>query len=724
MYYAKHESRQEGRKEGRSNAFSAGLAKIVSYCAVAGVITIIASTAVAQRPSIALFENIIDKREVVEYSDLKDKQIGFGKDNRKTTGFSAKTVELTPTVGQFKYDPPETAIHMEAKADAKDDEYGIEARRRIVLPKGRRYQLQGGGRISDGVNQGADIQVLVRSVVENGKGEVLKTYNGMPFFNQEFDQNWKSFVADLSEFAGQEIELVLSLKVKPKYTKIGDTEMLSPERISADWTEMKIVDSSFRVVSGESEKVSQQSTRSAKTSSMRSSVSTRGWDYTYLTLGTEYCALEGKPDRDWDLNNPGESGVNTVKIPGSPSWFAAYFTSQIYTTPESYYAYPCMFDFSSNTSYNMYNTSYSTIKNYVKRSAGDVAENVISPNAKYDNDWPNHVAIASATMGKIDGNGSDVVNAFAHREDVCRATAGTQVEYGVYSSINFATSSGANIGKSFTKMTTKDSSNNDISPIIEYELTESALYNSGYMSDKMFGCGSPSIIEKDGYYYMIYHTRALRPKVDWWDHTGTDRYRIVSGFYTPWNSITIARASVSDVNSSTYSINTNPWHKYYELASAGQEWTQEDGVGGKASILWNSWKHPVSKKRSEFVADSTWRAYPKVSYNLWAADYVDVGDYMMICQGKTSSYADCVLIHNSTNVIDWSDEGIIVDYNTDIDFVNKTGVKRVYPTLIGDNGHSTETTESNMMYYQKDYFIGDPKVYQMDLYRRSLRFEK
>jgi len=655
----------------------------------------------------------------VEYTDLKDEPIGFGKDNRKTTGFSAVTVELTPTVGHFKYDPPQTAIHLEAKADAKDDEFGIEASRRIVLPKGRRYQLQGGGRISEGVNQGADMQVLVRSVVENGKGEVLKTYNGMPFFNQEFNENWKSFVADLSEYAGQEIELVLSLKAKPKYTKIGDTEMLSPKRISADWTEMKIVDSAFRVVFGKKE----EKVRAAKSSRRTPSLETKDWSDVIVSPGTEECVLNGAPDRDYYMGNPGESGVNTVKIPGYPSWFAAYTTTPLdpNAASEDAEAYPRMIDFSSTPAYSMFTASATTIKNNVYRSAGG-AISVIEPGALYDDDWPNHVAIASANIGVI--NSTYCINGFVHCEDVYRATATTHVNYGVYCFINYARSSGANIGKSFTKMTTKDSSNNDIYPIISYELFEEELYvpnGTVYMDKLMYGCGSPSIIEKDGYYYMIYHTRALRPKTDWEGRTGTDRYRVINDKYYPWPSITIARATASVVNSANYTSNTNPWKKYYERAASGQEWSQEDGVGGKASILWNSWLDD-SDRRSEFTDNATWRAYPKVSDNSWADDYADIGNYMMVCQGKTAAYSNCVLIHNSSNLLDWSNEGIVV-YVNDYNISEATGVARVYPTLIGDAGYSNQTSECNMIYYQKDYFSPD-EVSHMELFCSSLIFEQ
>ena len=89
---------------------------------------------------------------------------------------------------------------------------------------------------------------------------------------------------------------------------------------------------------------------------------------------------------------------------------------------------------------------------------------------------------------------------------------------------------------------------------------------------------------------------------------------------------------------------------------------------------------------------------------------------MMVCNGHVTNQLGGIYIHNSDNLIDWTDEGILVWSDTD-------SVKKPYPTLIGDTGSSTRTSEDNMLYYQRDYIDGDSRV-RMDLYRQTLTFEK
>jgi hypothetical protein len=157
--------------------------------------------------------------------------------------------------------------------------------------------------------------------------------------------------------------------------------------------------------------------------------------------------------------------------------------------------------------------------------------------------------------------------------------------------------------------------------------------------------------------------------------------------------------------------------KYYERNT---NYWSEPGLSGKSSILWNT-KMTANGKRSELLNSSAWRAFPKVSINTFLQNRGD-GKYLLISQGSDSSVPTSVYLHNSVDLINWSNESILVFLgirNND----TKDALCKNYPTLIGDSGQSSLTTEHNMFYYQRDVIDNDAMVSQ-DLCRKTLTLEK
>jgi hypothetical protein len=133
------------------------------------------------------------------------------------------------------------------------------------------------------------------------------------------------------------------------------------------------------------------------------------------------------------------------------------------------------------------------------------------------------------------------------------------------------------------------------------------------------------------------------------------------------------------------------------------------------------------QERSEFVNSSAWRVFPKVSLNSWLKGRGEAR-YLMICMGSDGSNPESVFLHNSDDLINWSNEAILVF--TGIKVVGNYSLYKRYPTLVGDVGQSSLTSEHNMLYYQRDHLIpnpSDPNKWIMDeqnLFRQTLCIEK
>jgi len=552
---------------------------------------------------------------------------------------------------------------------------------------------------------------------------------GTTAINDELKEDILAFVLDLSDWAGDEVRIVLAMNVVPAYSKVVSEESWSPNVISAQWTSARIVGSAFRVILGEPEKVDEFSGETSKTSALQGAQA-RVQSVTAYPTDSEILILNGETDADggdWHMTNPGESGVNTTYIPASggvPGHFVAYQTTRLApSTINGASAYPRVIDFRNIPTKNMSNASRDEIvsASYIDPANG-AARTVIEPGTPYSDDWPGHVAIASVYASALSTYPyTPILHAFVHTEDVYKYDSGSEnYPRGVYLRIGYArsTAGASDFGRTFQKLNHQAGN-----PIITFVSAEEQIS----MATRQYGVGGPSIIATTDYYYMIYYTRPF-------DSSTPDPADTIA-------SIAIARATRSIVDNQYYPAFTNPWVKYRQIVAATtaiENWSQP-GLGGLETILWN-WKPGGAGYRS-IEADSRflWRAFPKVSYNVYLASSYIVNNVtnqmVMFCKGgiDLSTMKSGIVMHTSNNLLEWSTY-LIIKMDQSNNGVNDYYTYE-YPTLVGWDidgippdygGYSGQTCEYNKLYYQRDKWhptsISTAQLTDQDIYRQTLRF--
>jgi hypothetical protein len=111
----------------------------------------------------------------------------------------------------------------------------------------------------EGKGAGAKMTVDIRTSGSNSEWISKKQLDGLSFYNDDFGETWYTYAYWIDDAVGKnydgEIELALTVDVTPSYMKVGNKEVTSPETISCDWLSFKIIDSAFKVVVGQEEKV-------------------------------------------------------------------------------------------------------------------------------------------------------------------------------------------------------------------------------------------------------------------------------------------------------------------------------------------------------------------------------------------------------------------------------------------------------------------------------------
>ncbi len=515
------------------------------------------------------------------------------------------------------------------------------------------------------------------------------------------------------------------MNVVPAYSKVGTEESWSPNVISAQWTSARIVGSAFRVILGEPEKVDEFSDETSKTSVLQGAQA-QVQSVTAYPTDSEILILNGETDTDggdWHMTNPGESGVNTTYIPASggvPGHFVAYQTTRLApSTINGASAYPRVIDFRNIPTKNMSNASRDEIvsASYIDPANG-AAKAVIEPGTPYSDEWPGHVAIASLYTSVYSGwPNTPILNAFVHTEDISQNDTTLNNPRWVYIRIGYARSTAgtADFGRAFQKLNHQAGN-----PIITFASAEEEI-NPVTVATKQYGVGGPSVIATNDYYYMIYYVQTLHKD---------------NGIHYPDPGIAIARASRSAVDNQYYAGSSNPWIKYRQIVSATtaeQNWSQP-GLGGLESILWN-WKIGANGFRGTEINNyKLWRAFPKVSYNIYLASSYIVNNatnqMVMLCKGgiDAGAWKSGVVMHTSSNLLEWS-TFLVLKADQSNDGANDY-YSYEYPTLIGVDptygGYSGQTCEYNKLYYQRDKWhptsISTAQLTDQDIYRQTLRF--
>ena len=670
------------------------------------------------------FVDLIQERGTAEWVDAYGRPVGLeGPDSDRNI------LQMRPIYdpeAAARGDEPSLGLYMEAKPAPGDMEFGLEGQFTVQLPAQRFYQFQGFAHVQNGEARETNVKVLVQTrpdllsdwtTAQIFTGEKL----GTTAINDELKEDILAFVLDLSDWAGDEVRIVLAMNVVPAYSKVGAEESWSPNVISAQWTSARIVGSAFRVILGEPEKVGDLSSESSKASALQGAQA-QVQSVTAYPTDSEILILNGETDADggdWHMTNPGESGVNTTYIPASggvPGHFVAYQTTRLApSTINGASAYPRVIDFRNIPTKNMSNASRDEIvsASYIDPANG-AARTVIEPGTPYSDDWPGHVAIASVYASAYSGwPYTPILNAFVHTEDKSQNDMTPNIYDSVYLRIGYArsTSGTSDFGRSFQKL--NHTSGN---PIITYSVAEEEIL----MSTGQYGVGGPSIIATDDYYYMLYYTQALII------YSAT--YTAPDGYYHTRAGISIARATRSIVDSQYYSANNNPWVKYRQIVAATtdiQNWSQP-GLGGDESILWNYKRDNNGFMGEEVDRARLWRAFPKISYNSFL-DKSYPHQVVLVCKGGIDPNYDkpaAIVIHTSANLIEWSDF-IVVKMDGD-DAGGGNHYTYEYPTIIGldplEGGYSGHTTENNLLYYQKDKRNINNNLLDADIFRVPIRF--
>lgn len=603
-------------------------------------------------PLIQEFTNLIDARQSADWTNLAGREIELEGLDGEQDVVNMKMVEDLAAKDLYGEDKQRPVLYMESRPVSGQSEFGMEGCFTLTLPAKRFYQFQGSVEALEGRNEGMELSVVVKCPT-TVDGETVwaadRIFSGKRLGVNEYGQDITFFALDLSDWAGREIQVCLSMKVNADFSKIGDRESWSPNLISAQWSMARIVGSAFRVILGEPEKVSSLTIRGKTYRDAASKVYVQS--VTGYPTSAEELILNGTSvgsGGDWHLTNPAESGVNTTYIPAdgdTPGRFVAYITSRLYPTDISSatHPYPRLIDFRNQTTKNMGNATANEIYNagYIDPN-NDAAKMVIWPDEGFSDEWPDkygHVAfssVISSNYTSLGGGTVNVLHAYAHVEDSDQNDDGIKNASGTYEHIGYARSRAGieDFGREFQK--TDHTSGNTI---IRHVSAEEDID----MKDISYGCGGASVFGTTDYYYMIYHARPIIKKVNGLDIVGAA-------------GIAIARATKSAIDSWAYPYAGNPWVKYKQIVSAttsSLNWGQP-GIGGLESILWNA-KIENGLRSSYTDVVYKWRAYAKVSYNTYLDQYYD-HQMLLICKaGIAAEGVTGVVIHTSDNLLEWSD---------------------------------------------------------------------
>ena len=688
------------------------------------------------------FVDLIQERGTAEWVDAYGRPVGLeGPDSDRNI------LQMRPIYdpeAAARGDEPSLGLYMEAKPAPGDMEFGLEGQFTVQLPAQRFYQFQGFAHVQNGEARETNVKVLVQTrpdllsdwtTAQIFTGEKL----GTKAINDELKEDILAFVLDLSDWAGDEVRIVLAMNVVPAYSKVGPEESWSPNVISAQWTSARIVGSAFRVILGEPEKVD----NSIDGLSSRDDIIVSNSVIQGITsfIGSEERILIGHDESkngDWNMYNPGESSINTIFLPsisGLQGHFVAYTTTRLSPlTLGGSEPYPRLIDFRNSPSTNLSNASSVQIKNNVYRDSNNIPINVITRGEPYpyNDEFAGHVAIASLMVGNINGTNTPILHTFIHTEDMYKDDININNPRHPYNRIGYARSIGNSLdfGRTFDKLNHQDGNS-----IITYELDEEDIVWGG----GMYGCGDPTVIERDGYYYMIFTTRSLIKYPPGHPLEG-EIWPSATGSYRPRAVFSIARTPASTINKSNIDYaneTTSPWKKFKEVDKVNPfnslNW-QEPGIRGKFSALWNVITDSDGLRTDQILDNSKERFFPKVSRNTYLSQSVYGNrQYVLICKGELDNNIQGILIHTSNDLVNWSDpifllldeptkgpgEGFYFTYE--------------YPNLVGVSdytipdftpGYNNITGKINMLYYQKDKraynvtFVEPP-----DLCRRPLEFQ-
>ena len=522
---------------------------------------------------------------------------------------------------------------------------------------------------------------------------------------------------NLSEWAGKKARLSLVTRVVPSYENIGGREVVTPNKIAADWYMFELVSSDFWVELGAPERVSSWRINGKTIRHAHSKIASATIHdvsvFEQVLKQTDYYA---------QLIAPIDTPICSTFIPeadGYPGRHVGYFSSTLTAgndpfeghhnddSPEKQYGGSTrMFDF-CGTDKNLYSASVEEVTAAILIHNG-TAVAVLSPSGDASRDFDDHYAGISSVACDTLSNGTKVIHSFFHAEDHFDEDLGTvddhaNPKYKTYARIGYARSTvdDHDFGREFTAI-----HHNAAYPIIEY-VTDETLWNN-FNIPQIWGCGQPSVIPYEDYYYLYYTTWGIKDTI-----------------HAPISLICVARAPKSSVNDTNYSGENNPWKIFREKDPDNWEnsdnWL-EDGLGGEYSGLYNveiqsaSYGIETVDVRTDRGDDRhKWRYAPMVSYN----EYLEKS--IIICDGGLgASGSHGIVIHSSTDPVSW-DDGLMIVISRDIlKEVSEDYGYAKYVSLMGSGGEDRWTTEYNKMYYR----WSDDDLDLRGAWRSDLRFIK
>ncbi len=165
--------------------------------------------------------------------------------------------------------------------------------------------------------------------------------------------------------------------------------------------------------------------------------------------------------------------------------------------------------------------------------------------------------------------------------------------------------------------------------------------------------------------------------------------------------ISLARAPKSAVNSTVYSSADNPWKKFKE--DNVNQWDHrdnfvQDGIEGTFSAVCLAATDTYGKRTDQpkFDQNGEARSFPKVSINSYLESQDFERPYLMMTHRP-----DGVYLHTGSDLAHWDDGLVVLPFGH-------------YPTLVGDTGCDTRTSEHNKLYYT----VTDKSLNVATLYRR------
>ncbi|RJP30993.1 MAG: hypothetical protein C4527_08635 [Candidatus Omnitrophota bacterium] len=685
------------------------------------VMIVIFTGEIQAQPITELFD-FMNQRDEVEWTDLNENDIVLnGRD--EDLNVVRQRVDNVPT-GIPRFGSYETdALYVRARTETGRQTYGIAGRQVIRLPEKGYLQFQGSAELLTGKNSKMEVGMQVETrKSENGEWIPVKMFTGTRHKRDTSEREFVTFVCNLSEWKGQEVRISLVQRVTPSYLRVNGIDRIEPQEIAVQWLGAEIIHCPIRVTFGEEEKVNVFTIMKNKLSSKPASAKSEDVTIEIDFPGSQELVLEGATSgAHGHMKNPSDAPFAVVHVPAAGGYAArdlSYFTCILDDNTHSgqcdegtYGACARVIDFSQSSGNDMYSATVHEITGAVVLDGNGKAVAALSPSGDASRDFDDHYCSITAATSAVLSNDEKVIHAFYACEDHFQfENVGASSEHNYwlyqratpfYASIGYArsTPSSNDFGRSFTKMshwieeqaiypilTASYSEEEILMPTgsIRYDQPEfceyyGALTGGGYIEDASpsegWGCDSPSVFELGDYYYLLYH-----------------EYSIKAGYVHPIKAkcmIGLASATKIKVNDADFASKENPWRKFKE--SIPNQWNDpanftEPGVGGEFSSVWNA--KVVNGLRTDQPADnSQWRAFPKVSYNTRLAQSGNLNrPYVMMTHGNLGIY-----IHTGSSLAEWDMGMLIAEWSA----------YNLYPTLIGDTGSDTFTTNNNKLYYFK-----------------------